>query len=174
MPATSCGQQRQDRTPLAAHLDAGAMEDTALFYATDGFGAAQKLLLDLLAVVDELAPAQSATDTAGGAPMTAPHSYIPDGPVEVAPLGGYCPPEVRQEAFAAVLGVSRRALTTAGSSRGWPNWTIPQQDRRVADMALPPCRGGTRLCCVRARRHRGQGHDGARGEEAAVEVCSSG
>ena len=27
---------------LAAHLDAGAVEDTALFYATDGFGAAQK------------------------------------------------------------------------------------------------------------------------------------
>ena len=52
---------------LAAHLDAGAVEDTALFYATDGFGAAQKLLLDLLAILDELAPAQSAAGTAGGA-----------------------------------------------------------------------------------------------------------
>ena len=52
---------------LAAHLDAGAVEDTALFYATDGFGAAQKLLLDLLAIIDELAPAQSAAGTAGGA-----------------------------------------------------------------------------------------------------------
>ena len=51
---------------LAVHLDAGAVEDTALFYATDGFGAAQKLLLDLLSVVDELAPAQPATGTAGG------------------------------------------------------------------------------------------------------------
>ena len=35
--------------------------------------------------------------------MTAPHSYIPDGPVEAAPYLGHCPPEVRQEAFAAVL-----------------------------------------------------------------------
>jgi hypothetical protein len=51
---------------LAVHLDAGALEDTALFYATDGFGAAQKLLLDLLAVVDQLASARPATGTAGG------------------------------------------------------------------------------------------------------------
>lgn len=41
---------------LVAHLDVGAVQDTALFYATDGFGAAQKLLLDLLAILDELAP----------------------------------------------------------------------------------------------------------------------
>ena len=40
---------------LPACLDAAAVEDTALFYATDGFGAAQKLLLDLLAILDELA-----------------------------------------------------------------------------------------------------------------------
>ena len=33
-----------------------------LFYATDGFGAAQKLLLDLLAIFDELAT----TSRAGG------------------------------------------------------------------------------------------------------------
>ncbi len=32
-----------------------------------------------------------------------PHSYIPDGPIEAAPYHGYCPPEVRQEAFGAVL-----------------------------------------------------------------------
>jgi hypothetical protein len=51
---------------LAAHLDAGALEDTALFYATDGFGAAQKLLHDLLAILDELAPAQPASGTSGG------------------------------------------------------------------------------------------------------------
>lgn len=47
---------------LAACLDAGAVEDTALFYATDGFGAAEKLLLDLLAILDELAT----TNRAGG------------------------------------------------------------------------------------------------------------
>jgi len=35
--------------------------------------------------------------------VTAPHEYIPDGPAEIAPPGGYCPPEVRQEAFAAAL-----------------------------------------------------------------------
>ena len=35
--------------------------------------------------------------------MTTPYDYIPGGPVEAAPPGGYCPPEVRQEAFSAVL-----------------------------------------------------------------------
>ena len=35
---------------------------------------------------------------------TPPHEYIPDGPVETAPLAGYCRPEIRREAFAAVLG----------------------------------------------------------------------
>ena len=51
---------------LAAHLDAGAVEDTAIFCATDGFGAAVVQLRDLLAILDELAPAQPATGTAGG------------------------------------------------------------------------------------------------------------
>ena len=51
---------------LAAHLDAGAVEDTALFYATDGFGAAIVQLRNLLAILDELAPAEPATGTAGG------------------------------------------------------------------------------------------------------------
>ncbi len=98
LQASAAGQHT-----LAAHLDADAVEDTALFYATYGFGAAQKLLLDLLSVVDELAPAQPASGTAGGTPITAPHSYIPDGPIESAALAGYCRPEIRQEAFAAVL-----------------------------------------------------------------------
>ena len=34
---------------------------------------------------------------------TPPHSYVPDGPIEAAPYLGFCPPEVRQEAFGAVL-----------------------------------------------------------------------
>ena len=51
---------------LAAHLDAGAVEDTALFYATDRFGAAIVQLRNLLAILDELAPAEPATGTAGG------------------------------------------------------------------------------------------------------------
>ena len=46
----------------------------------------------------------------GGDP---PHSYIPAGPVEAAPYEGYCPPEMRQEAFAAVLeGVELGAYDT--------------------------------------------------------------
>jgi hypothetical protein len=32
-----------------------------------------------------------------------PHPYVPAGPVEGEPGGGYQPPEVRREAFAAVL-----------------------------------------------------------------------
>ncbi len=51
---------------LGAHLDAGAVEDTALFYATDCFGSAIVQLRDLLAILDELALAQPATGTAGG------------------------------------------------------------------------------------------------------------
>jgi hypothetical protein len=35
--------------------------------------------------------------------MTTPHPYVPTGPVEAAPYLGFCPPEVRQEAFCAVL-----------------------------------------------------------------------
>ncbi len=39
---------------LAELLGAGTVEDTALFYAVDGFGAAKQLLAELLAVVDGL------------------------------------------------------------------------------------------------------------------------
>ncbi len=39
---------------LAAHLDAGTVQDTALFYAVTGFGAARQVLAELLAVVDGL------------------------------------------------------------------------------------------------------------------------
>ncbi len=35
--------------------------------------------------------------------MNTCHPYIPDGPVETAPYLGYCQPETRQAAFAAVL-----------------------------------------------------------------------
>jgi hypothetical protein len=51
---------------LAAHLDAGAVNDTAIFYATDGFGAPVVQLRDLLAMFDELPPTEPATGTAGG------------------------------------------------------------------------------------------------------------
>ena len=49
---------------LAAHLDAGAAQDTALFYATDGFGSAIVQLRNLLAILDELAPRSRPTGTA--------------------------------------------------------------------------------------------------------------
>ncbi len=51
---------------LAAHLDAGAVEDTAIFYATDGFGSAMAQMRDLLAILDEQAPAQPASGRSGG------------------------------------------------------------------------------------------------------------
>jgi hypothetical protein len=42
-------------------------------------------------------------DRPGTKPPAAPHPYIPPGPVETAPYSGYCQPEIRQAAFAAVL-----------------------------------------------------------------------
>jgi len=54
-------------------------------------------LRDLLASLDQAGTAQA--DPGGGPP----HAYIPSGPVEAAPHEGYCPPEVRREAFTAVL-----------------------------------------------------------------------
>ena len=57
-----CHIGQRDRAVSVAGRGQGAVEDTALFYATDGFGAAQKLLLDLLAILDELAT----TSRAGG------------------------------------------------------------------------------------------------------------
>ena len=52
---------------------------------------------DLLASLDQARAGQADPGA------TPPHAYIPAGPVEAAPYLGYCPPEVRQEAFAAVL-----------------------------------------------------------------------
>ena len=52
---------------------------------------------DLLASLDETDAGQA---DPGGDP---PHAYIPAGLVEAAPYLGYCPPELRQEAFAAVV-----------------------------------------------------------------------
>jgi hypothetical protein len=39
----------------------------------------------------------------GTKPPGTPHEYIPDGPVETGPYLGFCQPEIRQQAFAAVL-----------------------------------------------------------------------
>ena len=80
------------------------------FYAA--YGAAIDRLRDLLASLDQAGAGQA---DPGGDP---PHAYIPAGPVEVAPYLGCCPPEVRQEAFSAVLKGVEPALTTARSSHG--------------------------------------------------------
>jgi len=56
----------------------------------------------------------------------APHPYIPPGPVETAPYLGYCQPETRQAAFAAVLrGVPMGAYDTRMVSWlvGWDDLT---------------------------------------------------
>jgi hypothetical protein len=56
--------------------------------------------------------------------MTTPHPYVPTGPVEAAPYLGYCPPEVRQEAFGAVLdGVELGAYDTR-----MVNWLVEVGD----------------------------------------------
>jgi len=65
------------------------------------------------------AQGQPGTGTAGGAPITAPNSYILDGPIEAAPYLGYWPPEVRQEALAAVLGGVETGPRASGPRRGY-------------------------------------------------------
>jgi hypothetical protein len=80
---------------LAAYLGVSTQHPGEFFYAA--YSAVIDRLRDLLASLDEAGTAQAGPD---GDP---PHAYTPSGPVEAAPYLGYCPPEVRQEAFAAVL-----------------------------------------------------------------------
>jgi hypothetical protein len=61
---------------------------------------------DLEAVTAGLAPSAVVWDDGSPprpAPAATPHQYIPPGPVEIAPYLGFCQPETRQAAFAAVL-----------------------------------------------------------------------
>jgi hypothetical protein len=80
---------------LAVYLGMSTQHPGQFFYAA--CGAAIDRLRDLLASLDEAGAGQA---DPGADP---PHAYVPAGPVEAAPLGGYCPPEIRLEAFAAVL-----------------------------------------------------------------------
>jgi hypothetical protein len=80
---------------LAAYLRVSTQRPARLFYVA--YGAAMDRMRDLLASLDDAGAGQA---DPGGDP---PHAYIPAGPVEAAPYDGYCPPEVRREAFAAVL-----------------------------------------------------------------------
>ena len=90
---------------LAACLGVSAQHPGHFFYT--GYGAAIDRLRDLLASLDQTGAGQA--DPGGNLP----HAYIPAGAVEAAPYLGYCPPEVRQEAFSAVLeGVETGAYDT--------------------------------------------------------------
>jgi hypothetical protein len=80
---------------LAAHLGVSAQHPSEFFYAA--YRAAMDRLRDLLASINEAGARQV------GPCGDPPHAYIPNGPVQAAPYEGYCPPEVRQAAFAAVL-----------------------------------------------------------------------
>lgn len=80
---------------LAVYLGVSTQHPGQFFYAA--CGAAIDRLRDLLASLDEAGAGQA---NPGADP---PHAYVPAGPVEAAPLGGCCPPEIRLEAFAAVL-----------------------------------------------------------------------
>jgi len=80
---------------LAAYIGVSTQQPGRFFYSA--YGAAIDRLRDLLASLDQAGAGQ--TDP-GGNP---PHAYINSGPVEAAPYEGYCPPEVRREAFTAVL-----------------------------------------------------------------------
>lgn len=80
---------------LAAYVGTSTQHPGQLFYGA--YGAAMDRLRDLLASLDEAGAGQARL---GGDP---PHEYVPCGPVDAAPYLGYCPPEVRQEAFGAVL-----------------------------------------------------------------------
>ena len=80
---------------LAAYLGVSTQHPGRFFYTA--YGAAVDRLRDLLASLDQTSAGQA---DPGGDP---PHAYIPAGPVEAAPYLGYCPPQVRHEAFAAAL-----------------------------------------------------------------------
>ena len=95
--------------------------------------------------------------------MTAPHSNIQDGPIEAAPYHGYCPPEVRQEAFAAVL----EGVETGAYDRRIITWLAQWDDttcRTIASL-MWPCRlagaaapGSVVLAPADAKA---EGHDGS-------------
>jgi hypothetical protein len=90
---------------LAAYLEVTTQQPGRFFYAA--YGAAIDRLRDLLASLDEAGVGQA---DPGGDP---PHAYIPAGPVEAEPYEGYCPPDVRREAFSAILeGVETGAYDT--------------------------------------------------------------
>ena len=69
----------------------------------------------------------------GTKPPAPPHPYIPAGPVETAPYAGYCQPETRQAAFAAVL----QGVPTGAYDARMVSWLVGWDD--------PTCRTVTSL-----------------------------
>jgi hypothetical protein len=103
---------------LAAHLGVSAQHPGQFFYVA--YSAAIDRLRDLLASIDQAGAGPADPD---GNP---PHVYIPAGPLETAPYLGYCLPEVRQEAFSAILeGVELGAYDTqiVNWLTGWDDLT---------------------------------------------------
>ncbi len=80
---------------LAAYLGVSTQHPGQFFYAA--YGAAMDRMRDLLASINAAGARQV------GPVGDPPHAYVPAGPVEAAPYLGYCRPEIRREAFAAVL-----------------------------------------------------------------------
>ena len=62
---------------------------------------------------------------------SAPHEYIPSGPADTAPPGGYCPPEVRLEAFAAAL----ESVETGAYDRQVVTWLAQLDDTTCRTIA---------------------------------------
>ena len=80
---------------LAAYFGVSTQHPGWFFFTA--YSAAMDRLRDLLASLGQAGAGQA---DPGGDP---PHAYIPAGPVEAGPYLGYCTPEGRREAFAAVL-----------------------------------------------------------------------
>jgi hypothetical protein len=128
---------------LAAYVGVSTRHPGQFFYTA--YGAAIVRMRDLLASLEEAAAGQA--DPGVGPP----HTYVLAGPVEAAPYEGYCPPEVRQEAFSAVLD----GVRTGAYDRRIVTWLAQWDDttcRTIASL-MWRCRlaGGAEP----RRRHRG-------------------
>jgi integrase/recombinase XerC len=108
---------------LAALLGVSAQHPSEFFYAP--YRAAMDRLRDLLASIDEAGARQV------GPCGDPPHAYIPNGPVQAAPYEGYCPPEERQAAFAAVL----EGVETGEYDRRIVTWLTQRDDTTCRTIA---------------------------------------
>jgi hypothetical protein len=63
--------------------------------------------------------------------VNAPHSYVPDGPVETIPDPGYCLPATRLEAFAAVL----QGVPLGAYDRRMVGWLVGWDDSTCRTIA---------------------------------------